>query len=1069
MCLAGERVGKLDAVCSESVDGCIQSQVVENHRLLIRDSHTKLTFLIDTGANISVLPKRCAQKRITEPCEFKLYAANDSEIKTYGLCNLEITFGLRRVFKWPFIVCDVKQPIIGADFLRNFKLMVDLFNNRLVDLVTNLYVCGSKCLAFEGTIKCINSSHPYADLLETFQDITRPPTFKDIPEHSVYHHIETTGPPVHSRARRLPPHRYEVVKKEFQLMQELGICRPSNSEWASPLHVVPKKNGDIRPCGDFRMLNAITKPDRYPIPRVQDFTYGLHKKKVFSKIDICRAYHFIKINPEDIQKTAIITPFGLYEFPRMTFGLRNAAQTFQRFINNTVLAGIETLDRNNQNNLTEHSVVFGFLDDVIIGSDNESIHKEHVRLLFERFSKYKMTINLGKCVFGQPKIEFLGYEVSEEGISPLPDKVKAIETYPKPETIEQLRRFLGMLNFYRNHIPGAAKVQGILDRYLHGARKRDKRKIDWSDEASSAFEQCKENLKNAATLSYPITDAKLGLMTDASDFSIGAVLQQKENNVWKPLGYFSKRLTESQKKYCTYDKELLAIYLSIVYFRDLIEGRNFTVYTDHKPLTCAFTKLGSNKELPRRARQLMFVSEFTNDIQHIDGCKNAVADALSRIEVIACPDSVQYLEIAQAQVADAELAKLISAGDTSYVQMKRMNLSNTNDTIYCETSTRNIRPYIPVQFRKDIFDNFHNLAHPGVRATRALISKKVFWPGMNKDIGRWVKTCINCQKSKVIRHTVSKLSQFEESDRFSHLHVDLIGPLPVTEHGYRYCVTMIDRRTRWPEIYPVQDMVAETVAKAVYNGWICRFGCPNKITTDQGRQFESELFRDLMKILGVQKTRTTSYHPQCNGKVERFHRSLKTALISRLKDNVSWHAELPTVMLGLRAACQADNDFISAAEFTLGHCLRIPGEFCKDNCDKIDNPQSYIIRLKDILSKIRPKSRYTSNSNSIFVHADLNTCSHVFLRIDAVRKPLTPPYSGPYKVLDRNSKVFKISINNKICNVSIDRLKPAYILDDSYVTTNSDLNQHQHDNVNIALKTTRSGRTIRKPLRFNDL
>lgn len=177
------------------MDGCTQEQITQNHRLLVRDSSTKFTFLIDTGANISVIPRKYVKNSVLQKCEFKLYAANDSEIKTYGICNLELTFGLRRTFKWPFIVCDIKQPIIGADFLRNFRLTVDLYNSKLINLVTNMYVCGSKSCNFDGTVKCINSGHPYADLLNSFQEITRPPTFKDVPEHTVYHHIETTGPP----------------------------------------------------------------------------------------------------------------------------------------------------------------------------------------------------------------------------------------------------------------------------------------------------------------------------------------------------------------------------------------------------------------------------------------------------------------------------------------------------------------------------------------------------------------------------------------------------------------------------------------------------------------------------------------------------------------------------------------------------------------------------------------------------------------------------------------------------------------------------------------------------------
>ncbi|CAG4969802.1 unnamed protein product [Colias eurytheme] len=556
-------------------------------------------------------------------------------------------------------------------------------------------------------------------------------------------------------------------------------------------------------------------------------------------------------------------------------------------------------------------------------------------------------------------------------------------------------------------------------------------------------------------------------MTDASDFSIGAVLNQWEGNSWKPLGYFSKRLSEPQKKYSTYDKELLAIYSGIVYFRDLIEGRNLTVYTDHKPLTFALSKLSSNKELPRRARQLLYISEFTSDIQHIQGTENQVADALSRIESIVCPSSSEYVEVARAQATDAELADLMKTNDK--LQWKQLALDNNDDIkIYCEASAQNIRPYIPAQFRKSIFNKFHDVSHPGVRASRALVSKKVFWPGMNKDVGTWTRTCVRCQRSKVFRHTVSKLSDFNNSERFEHLHVDLIGPLPETEHGFRYCVTMIDRLTRWPEICPVKDMTAESVARAVYEGWICRFGCPKVITTDQGRQFESELFTDLMKLLGIQKTRTTPYHPQCNGKIERWHRSLKSALVARLNNNLSWLVELPTVMLGLRAACQADTDNISAAEFALGHCLRLPGEFCSDKSTKIDNPHSFITKLRDTLNKIKPIKRACKNSNSTFVHADLNSCSHVFLRVDAVRRPLTPPYSGPYKVLERNSKVFKILIDNRECNVSIDRLKPAYILEENEVRHDSRLDQHSEANVCTPLQKSRSGRIIKRPVRFLD-
>lgn len=235
----------------------------------------------------------------------------------------------------------------------------------------------------------------------------------------------------------------------------MGICQPSKSQWASPLNVVSKKNG-IRPVGDYRRLNAITKPDRYPVPRLHDFTYILSGKKFFSRLDINRAYHFIKIAPEDIEKTAVICPFGLFEFLRLAFGLRNGSQSFQRFMSQNVLKGLDFL--------------FNFVDDVIIGSDNMEEHEKHLRQVFERFLEFGITINLSKCEFGKSVIEFLGYEVSTDGIRPLDHKVKAIVEFPQPETVDQLRRFLGMVNFYRANIPNAAEIQSTLNEFLKRAK-----------------------------------------------------------------------------------------------------------------------------------------------------------------------------------------------------------------------------------------------------------------------------------------------------------------------------------------------------------------------------------------------------------------------------------------------------------------------------------------------------------------------------------------------------------------------------------------------------------------------
>ena len=342
-------------------------------------------------------------------------------------------------------------------------------------------------------------------------------------------------------------------------------------------------------------------------------------------------------------------------------------------------------------------------------------------------------------------------------------------------------------------------------------------------------------------------------------------------------------------------------------------------------------------------------------------------------------------------------------------------------TILCDTSTGTPRPWVPPSFRKTVFDIVHGLAHPSRRATVKLLKKKYIWDSISADVKTWATSCIACQKAKITRHTETGFGKFAQPNRrFGHIHVDIVGPLP-TSQGYRYIFTIIDRSTRWPEAVPMTDASTDSCVSALIEAWISRFGLPENITSDRGSVFTSTLWTQLANRLGVSTTTTTAYNPEANGIVERLHRTLKAALMSRCSSE-NWKRELPWVLLGLRTTPK-DVDDHAPAEKVYGDNLTVPADFFRQSSN-LPLPE-----LREAVARFIPCQQTYNTSRTTYVPPDLNSASHVFIRTDAAKLPLTPPYTGPYKVIQRREKCFKLQIRNHNDWVSIDRLKPAYLLD----------------------------------------
>ena len=387
-------------------------------------------------------------------------------------------------------------------------------------------------------------------------------------------------------------------------------------------------------------------------------------------------------------------------------------------------------------------------------------------------------------------------------------------------------------------------------------------------------------------------------------------------------------------------------------------------------------------------------------------------------------------------------------------------------------------PYIPAGFRCTVFDALHSLSHPGIRATQRLLTAWYVWPSISKDVAQWTRSCQQCQLCKVQRHTVTPLSTFSTPDtRFDLIHIDIVGPLPPSE-GCSYLLTCVDRFTRWPEAIPIPTITADVVAKVFVSGWISRFGVPSTVTTDRGRQFESALWSESMLLLGSTQCRIIAYHPSANGLVERFHRQLK-ASIKAQPDPTKWMEALPLVLLGIRTALKTDLQ-CNTAKLVYSTTLRLPSEFVDpESSTTLADPVDYVTRLKLIMSKLKATPVRMQSPRTTHVCDELSSPMHVYIRHGGVKKPLQPPYDGPYKLLKRAGKYFTIEVRGKQEVVFLDRLKPAHLdlpqtLPESVSATPAVLSQQPvtfprrpSESTSVSTPvTTHSGRRVHKPKRF---
>ena len=938
----------------------------------------------------------------------------------------------------------------------------------------------------------------------------------DLGRTSLVEHCIDTGDaqPVKQPPRRVPMAYANEEKNLIDQMLQQGIIQKSSSPWSSPLVLVSKKSGKLRPCIDFRRLNYLTKSDAWPLPRIQDCLDAVSGSILFSTFDLTSGFHQIPVKMEDRPKTAFVTKYGLFEYKTLPMGLCNGPATCQRLME-LVLNGLQW------------QICLIYLDDIIVYGSSFEEHVQRLDMVLSRILDAGLKLKPEKCQLLKAEVTFLGHVVSQNGVRPNPDNVAKILSWPVPKTVTEVRQILGMGSYYRRFI----KDFSMLVKPLTELTKKANAFV-WTEECQNAFDKLKKLFTSPEIMAYPQDDGEFILDTDACDTGIGAVLSQIQNGETKVIAYGSRTLNKAESNYCITDKELLAVRYFVEYYRQYLLGRKFTVRTDHQALVWLF----SLKEPKGRiARWIEILSAFDFVIEYRPGPKHGNADAMSRCnnpKDCECPntDHLEYLKCGPCpkcakraqdmestlnlsfQRDETKLTAPVNAVKTrsqteeenvwtlwktgySIQELKTYQENDTDIGPVLKWKTTGLKPlkeelqtyspatrhywYLwdslvlqdgllykefrkrdntghyfqfltPLKLRGEVLHQMHNSilsGHLGRKKTKEKLIQRFFWFEMREDINIWIAKCETCGANKLPSKAFrAPLGSMPTGGPWDRLATDILGPLPITPRNNRYILTVTDYFTKWVEIFPVPDQTAITCANVILNEVICRYGCPLAIHSDQGRNYESEVFQELCKILEIRKTRTSTRNPKANGQTERFNRTLLSMIKSFLRgEQTNWDLNLGC-LAGAYRATPNESTGLTPNVMLLGREIRLPYELTKEGTplsDKGDSPKTWgehALQIRHSLHRAhniarrhlqnnakRRKDYYDIKSNLISYEVFQRVWYLNESRTEGISPKLQPSYLGPCLITNKLNDInYVIQVDGKGTRkvVNHNKLKP---------------------------------------------
>ena len=809
----------------------------------------------------------------------------------------------------------------------------------------------------------------------------------------IEHGIHLTDPlPFKQKVRPIPPGLYEEVKSHLAELHSAGVIEPSNSPYSSNMVFVRKKDGSLRLCVDYRQLNAKTKRDAYEIPRIETLLEAMQGAKYFASLDLFSGYHQVPMAEDAKEYTAFnASPFGFFQYNKMPFGLKNATGTFQRLMEDKLHGLIM-------------NICVVYLDDVIVFAETKEELYQRLETVLDRLSEANLKLKPKKCRFLETEIEFLGHSISVEGIKCSTKHLEAVTDWPTPSNIKELQTFLGFTGFYRRFVPGYSNIAAPLLALLRGKNTNKRSKVKrpttpwtWGKLEEDAFQHLKQALTKPPILAFPDHTSPFVLHVDASVTGLGAVLYQRVNSKLQVLAYGSRTLSQSERNYSVHKLEFLALKWAItVKFRHYLYGKSFEVFTDHNPLSYILT---SAKLDATGHRWLSELSAFDFSIFYKPGSTNSDADGLSRrphpeqeeaecsrkispetfrelcamsngdsfegyashlnsppiastirvqgstpdwtLEQDRDPDLCRVREIVKKGIIPRESQKKKESPGVRKLLSHLPSLKLIDDVLY-RVSGDNKRLVIPGQQQKAVLTMIHDdVGHLGRDKTQSLAQERFFWCGLSKDVENKVRTCPQCIRSK--RPNLPEKAPLISIKTTRPLELVCMDFLTLEESsgGVQNVLVLTDHFTKFAFAYPTKNQHATTVAKILFEKFVVNYGIPERLHSDQGANFESKVIAELCKLLGIEKSRTTPYHPQGDGTTERFNRTL-ISMLKTLDPNqkARWKDHVPAMVHAYNST-KHDSTGYSPFFLMFGRQPRLPVDVYLGNAPKSATVSKY--------------------------------------------------------------------------------------------------------------------------------